>query len=157
VLLGEGHVGEHVMLGIVYAGAELGPSGAKLISEVAPGLGGRGVIGLEEDLPDRGGNDGVLSLRYVGQRVPHEVDPAALPGGVDDAGDGGLEALVSIGDDQLHTLESAANEVAEEGRPERLGLAGADVEADDLALALGIDRDRYYRGDADDPAAPREP
>lgn len=111
------------------------------------------MVGLEEDLPDGGGHHGVLSLRHVGQGVPHEVDAAALPGGAEHAGDRGLQPLVRIGDDQLHALEAAARQVLEEARPEGLGLARADVQADDLALALGVDGDRYYRGDADDASA----
>lgn len=58
-----------------------------------------------------------------------------------------------VGDDELNALQAASDEVLEEGRPEWLGLAGADMQADDLALALGVDRDRYYRGDTDDAAA----
>ena len=44
-------------------------------------------------------------------------------------------------------------QVLEEVGPEHLGFGGADVEADDLALALGIDGDGDYRGDTDDPSA----
>ena len=111
------------------------------------------MIGLEEDLADRGGDDGVLSLRDVRQRVPHEVDAAALPGRADHTGDGSLETFVGVGDDQLHTLQAAAHEVAQEGRPERLGLARTDVQPDDLALALGVDRNSDYCRNADDASA----
>jgi hypothetical protein len=130
-----------------------GQRARKLVGDVAPGLGRCGMIGREEDLPDRGGDDGVLALRYVRQRIPHEVDAAALPSGADDADDGRLQSFMGVGDDELHALETAPDEVAQEGGPERLGLAGADVQADNLALALGVDRNRYYRRDADDAAA----
>lgn len=126
LLLGEGHVCEHVLLGSVHAGAKLRPSGAELVGDVTPGLGSGGMIGLEEDLPDRGGNDGVLALRHVRQRVAHEVDTAALPGGADDACDGGLQTLVGVGDHQLHAFEAPPDEVAQESRPEGFGLARAD-------------------------------
>ena len=92
-------------------------------------------------------------LGHVRQRIAHPVHSAPLPGRAEDAGDGGLEALVGIGDDQLHALQSATDEVLEEGRPERLGFARADVQADDLALAFGGDGNGYYRCHADDPAA----
>ena len=52
---------------------------------MAPGLGSGGVIGLEEGLADRGGNDGVLAFGHMRQGVPHEVDAAALPGRAEDA------------------------------------------------------------------------
>src|SRR3546814_19064574 len=55
------------------------------------------LIGLQEDLADRGGDDSVLALGHIGQGIAHEVHPAALPGGAHDAGDRALEALVSIG------------------------------------------------------------
>ena len=57
------------------------------------------MIGLREDLPDGGGNDGVLSLGHIGQGVAHEVHATALPGGAEDAGDSGLEALTGVRDD----------------------------------------------------------
>lgn len=60
---------------------------------------------------------------------------------------------MGVGDHQLDALQAAADEVAQESRPERLGFAGSDVQADDLALALGRHRDGDYGGDADDPAA----
>ena len=60
---------------------------------------------------------------------------------------------MSIGDDELHAFEPAAGQVLEETRPERLGLAGTDVQADNLALALGVDRDRHCRRDTDNRAA----
>ncbi len=104
VLFREGPVCEHVLLSGIHAGTELGPSGAELVGDVTPGLGGGGMIGLEEDLPDRGGNDGVLAFRHVGQRVAHEMDAAALPGGTEDAGDGALQALVGVGDTSFTPL-----------------------------------------------------
>lgn len=81
------------------------------------------------------------------------MDVATLPGWHDDAGDGGFGALVRVRDHQLHALPPAADEIAEEGRPERLGFARTNVQPDDLAIVLGGYGDRYYRRDADDAAA----
>ncbi len=153
VLLGEGHVGEHVVLGIVHASAELWPAGAQLISDLPPDLRRSGMVGLKEDLTDCSGNDGILALGHIGQGVAHEVDAAALPGRAHDAGNRRLEPLVGIGDDQLHAGQAAPDEVLEEARPERLGFGRTDVQADDLALALGVDGHSDYRGDTDDPPA----
>lgn len=45
VLLGKGHVGQHVLLGAVEQSAELGQLGADLICDLAPlGAGGAGVL-----------------------------------------------------------------------------------------------------------------
>ena len=55
-----------------------------------------GAVRLVEGLPDRGGEDGVLTARDMGQRVPDPVDAAALPGGFEDQGDGGLEARMCV-------------------------------------------------------------
>jgi hypothetical protein len=62
VLLGEGHVGQHVMPGLVHAGAKLRPAGAQLVGNLPPDLCRSGMIGLEEDLADGSGNDSVLPL-----------------------------------------------------------------------------------------------
>jgi hypothetical protein len=42
--------------------------------------------------------------------------------GVQDFGDGGLDALVGVGDHQLDAAQAAAGELAQEGGPEGLGL-----------------------------------
>ena len=45
MVLGKGHVGEHVGLGLVHEGGELGHAGAELVGDLAPlGLGGGLVI-----------------------------------------------------------------------------------------------------------------
>ena len=46
VLRGKGDVGEHVRLGVVHAGAQLGPACAQLVGDVPPGLDRGGVVGL---------------------------------------------------------------------------------------------------------------
>lgn len=71
-LLGKGHVGEHAVTGVIHAGAELGPAGAGLVGEATPGLGGGAMVGVEENLPDRGGHHSVLALWDVRQRVAHK-------------------------------------------------------------------------------------
>src|SRR2546421_11854131 len=66
-----------------------------------------------------------------GSNVAHEVNPAALPGGVEHLADGGLDALVGVRDHELDAAQTAAGELAEEGAPERLGLGGAGIHAED--------------------------
>jgi hypothetical protein len=82
------------------------------------------VVGRKEGLANGGGDHGVLALGHVRQGVAHEGDAAALPGGPDDALDGGLQALVGVGDDQLDAFQAAPLQVFEEGRPEGLRLRG---------------------------------
>ena len=60
-------------------------------------LGGLGVV-LGEGGGDEGGDHPPAVLAGMGQGVAHEVHPAALPGGVQHLGDGGLDALMGIGD-----------------------------------------------------------
>ena len=50
----EGHVGEHVVLAVVHELAELGPAFPELVGDVAPGLSGNVLVGLEEGLAQRG-------------------------------------------------------------------------------------------------------
>jgi hypothetical protein len=60
---------------------------------------------------------------------------------------------LGVGDDQLDALEAAPDQGLEEAGPEGLGLGRADLEADDLAPAVGADRDSDYRRHRDDAAA----
>ena len=60
---------------------------------------------------------------------------------------------MGVRDHQLHALEAALDQAPQERGPEGLGLARAEVQADDLAPPLGVDRHGDYGGDGDDPAA----
>ena len=104
-----------------------------------PGLHRIVVIGLDEGLPDRGRDHGVLALGNVGESVAHGVNPASLPCRAEHAPDGGLQPFVRIGDDKLHAGQPTTHQIAQEARPERLGLGRADVQADDLALSVRVD------------------
>ena len=88
----------------------------------------------------------------MGEHVAHEVHAAALPGGVQHLGDGGLQALVGVGDDQLDAAQAAPRELAQEVGPEGLGLRGADLHAEHLAPAVAVDADRDDHRDRDDAA-----
>ena len=86
----------------------------------------------------------------MGQGVAHDVHAAALPGGVEHLGDRRLEPLVGVGDAEIDASEAAPGELAQEGGPEGLGLGGADVHAQDLAPAVGVDAGGDDDGDRDD-------
>ena len=111
------------------------------------------LVGLQEGLAQGGGEHGVLALRHMGERVAHPVDVAALPRRAEHAGDRLPEALVGIGDDQLDVLQAAPDQALQEAGPKGLGLGGTDLETDDLAAPVGVDRDGDYRRHRDDPAA----
>lgn len=59
---------------------------------------------------------------------------------------------MGIGDDKLHAAQAAARQLAQELRPDRLGLRGAYLHAQHLAPAVAIDADRDDDGDGDDAA-----
>ena len=122
MLLGEGHVGQHVGLRVVHDGGELGDLRADLVGDRAP-LHARGFRRL---LGEGGGNEGrhdpPPALAGMGEHVAHEVDAATLPGGAEHLGDGGLDAFMGIGDDELDATQPPARQLAQELRPDRLGL-----------------------------------
>lgn len=108
----------------------------------------RHVIPLHSPPPGRG------SLAEPNGRLRSDrVHATALPRGAQDPADRRLEPLMRVGDHQLHAREAALEQLLEEGGPERLGLARAKVQADNLPSALAVDRDGDYGGDADDPSA----
>jgi hypothetical protein len=81
------------------------------------------------------------------------MHPAALPGGTDEhRGDGGLEAEMVIGDDELHAAQPAGAQASEEGGPEGAVLRVADVDAEHLAVAGGGDTGGDHHGAGHDPA-----
>src|SRR3546814_8699445 len=94
-----------------------------------------------------------MALGQIGQGTAQEVHRASQPGGANDAGDRTLEDLVSIGDDQIHAGKTAPNKVLQEVGPEDLRFRGADMQADDLAPALGVDGHGDYCGNADNTPA----
>jgi hypothetical protein len=77
----------------------------------------------------------VLVLACMPETVAEEVHGAALPRRPEDLGDRRLQPGVGVGDRQLHAGQAALDQAAQEGRPERLGLRGADVDTDDLPPA----------------------
>ena len=68
---------------------------------------------------------------------------AALPGG---AGQGGAQrgdqAGVGVGGDQRDPGQAAGGQVAEERQPAGPVLGGGDVDAEDLAVPVGVDPGR---------------
>jgi hypothetical protein len=68
------------------------------------------------------------------------VGPASLPGR---AGQGGAEGLdqpaVGVAGDELDAGQSACGQLAEEGEPAGAVLGAGDLQAEDLAVSVGVD------------------
>src|SRR4051812_20351668 len=94
----------------------------------------------------------MLGLGHMSQGIAHEVHPAALPAGLEDLGNGGFEAFVSVGDDELDAFQTALFERAQEAEPEGGSFRWTEAEAENLAPSLGIDAGSDYRGDRHHPA-----
>jgi hypothetical protein len=82
------------------------------------------------------------------------VGAAALPRR---AGQGraerGDQAGVRVGGDQLHPAQAAGDQAAEERQPAGAVLAGGDVQAEDLAVPVGVDPGRQQGVHRHHPAA----
>jgi hypothetical protein len=79
---------------------------------------------------------------------------AALPrGATEHRVDRVAQARVSVGDDELHALEPARSQPAQEGQPPGAVLGGDDVEAQDLAAAIVVHADGDEARDVHDAAA----
>jgi hypothetical protein len=131
----EGHVGQHVGLGVVEEAGEFGQLGPQLFGHPSPL--GACLVGVV--LGKAGGDEGrdhpPAALAGVGQDVAHEGNAAALPGTVHDLGDCRLDALVAVGDHQLDAPQGAPGEFAQELGPEGLRFGRPDIQAQDLARA----------------------
>src|SRR5439155_25782601 len=88
----------------------------------------------------------------MGEHVAHEVDTAALPGGVEHLGDRGLDAFVGVRDHQLDAAQPAPAQLAQEVGPERLGFGGANIHAQHLTTAVSVDPDCDNDRNRDDAA-----
>ena len=89
-------------------------------------------------------------LAGMGQCVAHEVHTAALPGTAQRLGDSCLDAAVVVRDGQSDAAKPTAGQPAQEARPEHLGFGGANVHAQHLTLAIGVDADGNDRRHTDD-------
>lgn len=67
----------------------------------------------------------IRSRRDAGVKA-RQGDAAALPGGAQHLGDGGLQPIVGIRDHQLDAARASPGQAAQEVQPERFGLAVAE-------------------------------
>ena len=79
---------------------------------------------------------------------------AALPGGRENLGDGGLYAFMIVGDDELDAAQASPGQLSKKLSPDRLGLGCADLQAEHLASTVCVHGHRDDDCDRDDaPAA----
>ena len=142
MLGGKAHIGEDVVLGLVHKAGEFGELRPGLVGDPSPlRLGGLGA-GLGEGGRHEGRDDAPAALAGVGERVAHGVDSAAPPGGVHQLGDGGLDALVGVGDDVpgldpgIDAAQAAPRELAQELGPEEPAPAKAGVSASEGPMSM---------------------
>ena len=138
MLLGEGHVGQHVRLGVIQQYRQLWQLRAHLIGHRAPLLAGCFGRFLREGGGDEGRDDAPAALAGMGQGVAHEVDAAPLPSRAQQFGDCRLDPFVGIGDDQLYAAQAPPRQLAQEGGPEGFGLARPDIHAQHFAATETI-------------------
>jgi len=97
-----------------------------------------------------------LRSRYVAEDVAVEMHDASLPAGIGEELRRALSKTdAGIRDDQAHAFEATLLQVLQEPRPARLVLLGAFDDAEDLAIALGVDGYGNQQRDVPDLAGPR--
>ena len=106
------------MLGLVHQPAEFLEPGPQLIADVPPDLARGLAVGLDEGLANGGGDNRLLRLWHVGQRIAHKVHATALPCRADDPLDGGLQSFVRVRDHELDAAQAASGQALQEVRPE---------------------------------------
>lgn len=154
VLAGHREVREQVSLGREQGLGGLGKRRRQPFDDRAQLGVGRGGVGLSEDRPAERRDHGLGGLGHVGQDVPQDVHPTALPGRAEERrGDGLAQADVGVGGDEHDARQAAGHERTQERRPERAGFGRPDLAAQDLALAPLVDRDRHQERHGHDPAA----
>jgi hypothetical protein len=131
----EGVEGQDVLLSGLEHGGDLGQRALQCRDCLGELVARRGVVLGVEDRADQRAEQPVLIAAGVPEAVSEEVHRAALPRRAQHLGDRVLQPLVGIGDDQLHADQAAGHQRAHEVGPERFGLGGADVQADDLPPA----------------------
>ena len=78
------------------------------------------------------------------------MNPAALPGGVQDFADRCLQPFIGIADHPFGAAQATPGETAQELDPERLGLAVPSGHAENFPPAIGVDADGHDDRHGDD-------
>ena len=101
MVLGEVHVGQHVLAQGIHHRAELGLLLTKRVGDDVPLRRGLGLGLLGEDGLQHGGDGSALLGRGIGERVAHPMHAAPLQTSIEDAAGSSAQALVVVSDHQL--------------------------------------------------------
>src|ERR1700745_1576903 len=127
MLLWEGQIRQHLVLGVIQQLCHTWKALAELVGDAAPLLASSGGIRLDKDRADRRSDHSLGTLGHQTQHIPHEMRSATLPArSLNHRGDGSLEALVTVADDQLHPGQATCHQCPEEPEPEGAVLTGTD-------------------------------
>ena len=83
--------------------------------------------------------------------IAQKVNLAALPRAAEDLSGRSFEALVRVGDHELHPTQPSARERAQKARPERLRFRRSDLKPKNLVHAVGVHTHGDYYGDRHNP------
>jgi hypothetical protein len=126
---------EHVGLGLVEQRRDLRQPALELADGVAQALARLLGVRRGEERADDRAERVVLVAAHMAAQIAQEVHGAALPRRAEDLRQGGLQTRMRVAEGKLHADHAARDERPQELAPERLGLGGADVQADDLPAA----------------------
>jgi hypothetical protein len=94
-----------------------------------------------------------VRLADPAEDVAHPVHPASLLAGAQHFRGGRAQALVIIGDDELHAPQAAGRQRPQEVLPERFSFGFTRGKAQNLPPAFGIRSDSHYCGGGNNPSA----
>ena len=115
---------------------------------------GDGTLEIRHVIPLRAPQPGSSGpVRAAPQLRTDGVDATPLPRRAHHAPDRPFQPFVRVGDDQLDPAQATPDQALEKRAPERLGFGRADVQAHDLAPALGVHGHSDYGRHAHDPPA----
>src|SRR6266496_926994 len=104
MLLRERQIGKHLFLSLIEELSHTWEACPQLVGDATPLLARGGRVRLDEDGPNSGCHHLLRAFRHQAERIPHEMRPTTLPARtLEDRGDGALESLVAVTDDQLDT------------------------------------------------------
>lgn len=136
----EGHVGRHILFGIIHNGGEFRHFRSYLVGNIAPLGAGSSTVCWAKAVAMKAETTRLPLFPVCASTFLMNVNPASLPGGAENLGNGSLESLMGVGDDGLHAAQTSACKPAQELRSDRLGFGCADFHAQNLAPATGSKR-----------------
>lgn len=110
-------------------------------------------VGLDEHLTHQSARQRLAGFRHAGQEIAQEMHPTALPAGGKHLADSGLQALVSVGNNQLDPAQTPLAPAPQAIHPEDLHLRIAQPQAQNFAPPVLVDAAGDDGGDRHDSTA----